>query len=260
MDFRDFPGETTRSIAFLSRIPVPDAMFGSTPWKISGAVGVFPLAGIVIALPAALLAALLSWLDVPSALTAILTLLTMVLVTGALHEDGLADCADAFGAGGPRERMLDILKDSRIGAYGTLAMIFSIALRAVALTVLIAIGPPLPMAVTLLSAAALSRALMVWHWRRLPAARSDGVSAGAGRPTPQSAWLALSIGVGAALLFPITQVGFLAAVIALLLAVLATDLWTRYVDRKLAGQTGDTIGAAQQIAETVFLVTLVSVL
>ena len=64
----------------------------------------------------------------------------------------------------------------------------------------------------------------------------------------------------AALLFPITQVGFLAAVIAVLLAVLATDLWTRYVDRKLAGQTGDTIGAAQQIAETVFLVTLVSVL
>ncbi|TDH35984.1 adenosylcobinamide-GDP ribazoletransferase [Pseudohoeflea suaedae] len=260
MDFRDIPAETTRSIAFLSRIPVANSMFGPAPWKISGAVGVFPLAGIIITLPAALLAALLSWFGIPAALIALLTLVTMVLITGALHEDGLADCADAFGAGGQRSRILDILKDSRIGAYGTLAMIFSIGLRAVALTVLIAVGPPLAMAATLLSAAALSRALMVWHWRRLPAARTDGVSAGAGRPAPQSAWMALAIGIGTALVLPVTQAGFLAAFVAVLFAVLATDLWTRYVDGKLAGQTGDTIGAAQQIAETVFLVTLVSVL
>mgnify|MGYP001627823315 CR=1 FL=1 len=260
MDFRDIPGETTRSIAFLSRLPVSDGMFGPEPWKISGAAGVFPLAGIVIALPAALLATLLGWLDIPSALTALLTLAAMVLVTGALHEDGLADCADAFGAGGARSRMLDILKDSRIGAYGTLAMIFSIGLRGVALTALIAVGPPLATALTILAAAALSRGLMVWHWRRLPAARTDGVSAGAGRPVPDAAYLALAIGGLAGLLLPIAQSGFFAALVAVLLAVLATELWTRYVDKKLAGQTGDTIGAAQQIAETVFLVILVSAL
>ncbi|MAY63925.1 MAG: adenosylcobinamide-GDP ribazoletransferase [Rhizobiales bacterium] len=260
MDFRHIAGETTRSIAFLSRLPVSDGMFGPTPWKIGAAAGVFPLAGIAIALPAALLAALLGWLDIPSALAALLTLAAMVLVTGALHEDGLADCADAFGAGGALSRMLDILKDSRIGAYGTLAMIFSIGLRGVALTVLIAVGPPLATALTLLSAAALSRGLMVWHWRRLPPARSDGVSAGAGRPAREAAHMALAIGGIAGLGLPIFQTGFVAALAAVLLAVLATELWTRYVDKKLAGQTGDTIGAAQQIAETIFLVSLVSAL
>ena len=260
MDFRDIPAETTRSIAFLSRLPVPDRLFGTTPWKISGAVGVFPLAGIVIALPAACLAVVFGWLGVPAAVTAILVLMTMILVTGALHEDGIADCADAFGAGGARTRMLDILKDSRIGAYGTLALIFSVGLRAVALTVVIAVGPPLAAALTLLAAAALSRGLMVWHWRRLPAARTDGVSAGAGRPPPENAYLGLGIGVAIGILLPVSQAGPVASLIAVGFAVLATDLWTRYVDHKIAGQTGDTIGATQQIAETVFLVSLVSAL
>ena len=258
MDFRSIPAETVRSVAFLSRLPVPDRFFGTTPWKIGGAVGVFPLAGIVIALPAACLAIVFGWLDVPAAVAAIVVLLTMILVTGALHEDGIADCADAFGAGGSRARMLDILKDSRIGAYGTLALIFSVGLRAVALTVLVAVGPPPAMALTLLAAAALSRGLMVWHWRRLPAARTDGVSAGAGRPSPENAYLALGLGLVIGVILPIAQSGMMASLIAAGLAVLATDLWTRYVDAKIAGQTGDTIGAAQQIGETVFLVGLVS--
>lgn len=257
MDIDQIPAQLARAIAFLSRLPVPDHFFDDDDGRASSNAALFPLAGLVIALPAALLVALMSWLHAPSALTAMLALLAMVLATGALHEDGLADCADAFGAGGDADRKLTILKDSQIGVYGALGLIFSIGLRGVALTVLVAVGPPLAAAFTVLAAATLSRAVMVWHWHHLSSARPDGVAGRAGQPATEATQLALGSGI----LLAIVGSSFLAGIFAALLSCLVAGLiawgWTRHVDRKLGGQTGDTIGATQQITEIAFLVALV---
>ena len=236
---------------------MPDRFFSGDEQGVADNSGYFPLAGAAIALPSAVMILLLSWLEAPAALTALLALLTMVLTTGALHEDGLADCADAFGAGGDNERKLAILKDSRIGTYGALAMIFSLALRGVALTILIAVGPPLAAAFTFIAVAALSRAIMVWHWHHLPTARADGVAGRAGIPSSEAMYTALGSGLAVGILLTSFQTGLFSALIGCFVAGLAAWFWTSFVDRHLGGQTGDTIGATQQISEIAFLIALV---
>jgi len=250
-------GRLARAIAFLSRLPVPDRFFSVNNEGTADDSGYFPLAGAVIALPSAVLILVMSWLDAPSALTALLALLVLVLATGALHEDGLADCADAFGAGGNTERKLAILKDSRIGTYGALALLFSLALRGVTLTVLIAVGPPLATAFTFIAVAALSRALMVWHWHHLPTARADGVAGRAGIPNSQALRAALGSGLAMGILLTSFQAGLVSALVSCFIAGIAAWFWTVLVKRTLGGQTGDTIGATQQFSEITLLIALV---
>jgi cobalamin synthase len=108
--------------------------------RLNRASGMAPAAGLVIALCPGLAVLLLSAAGANAALTAILALLILIGVTGALHEDGLADCADALGARGGRDKMLDIMKDSRIGTYGVLALLLSFSLRAVALTIILSVA------------------------------------------------------------------------------------------------------------------------
>lgn len=257
MAIDEIPARLARAIAFLSRLPVPDRFFSVDDEGAADNSGYFPLAGAAIALPSAVLILLMSWLEAPAALTALLALLAMVLTTGALHEDGLADCADAFGAGGSNERKLAILKDSRIGTYGALALVFSLALRGVALTVLIAVGPPLAAAFTFIAVAAFSRGVMVWHWHHLPTARPDGVAGRAGIPTSDAVFAALGSGIAVGIVLTSFQTGLFSALIGCFLAGLSAWFWTGFVDRHLGGQTGDTIGATQQITEIVFLIALV---
>lgn len=246
-----------RAVGFLGRLPVPGRAFEGDDGKVGRLAALFPLAGLVIALGPALLILVLDWLDVAAALTALLALAVLALATGALHEDGLADCADGFGAGGARERILDILKDSHIGAYGALALIFSIGLRAVCWTVLIATASPLSAALAFLGTAALSRGLMVWHWSALPGARNGGLAFTAGNPPSSAVTTALVSGFLFALIGTWALAGFLAVVFAGLTAAGGVYAWTRFIDARIDGHTGDTIGAAQQIAELAFLIALV---
>ncbi|MBW3097992.1 adenosylcobinamide-GDP ribazoletransferase [Pseudohoeflea coraliihabitans] len=250
-----------RSVAFLSRLPVPDRFFTDDPGRTGEYAGIFPLAGAVIALPSAMLILIFAALGAPDALTALLALALMIVLTGALHEDGLADCADAFGAAGHKlsepGRILAILKDSQIGVYGALSLILSVALRAVCLAALIAAASPLLSALVFLVTAALSRGLMVAHWYHLSSARSDGVAGRAGAPDAQARSTALIGGIIPALLITFWLSGIIALLLVVPLAIAATYAWTRYVERHLGGHTGDTIGATQQIAETAFLIALV---
>ena len=256
MSIRDFIDDTARSVAFLSRVPMPQRHFIGYDGRLSRAVRAFPLAGVLIVLPAAALAALLSAFHAPPALLAISTLALQVLVTGALHEDGLSDSADGIGGGRDRDSALAIMKDSRAGSYGVVALILSFGLRAAAIAALAAVLTPSGLGMALLAVAAASRTAMVWHWSLLPPARRDGVAASVGEPENSATLFALASGIGisALLLLPHGTVASFA--LASAAAVLAVLLFTRIALRKIGGHTGDTIGATQQLAEMSVLFSL----
>ncbi len=256
LDWRASIDETARAISFLSRLPVPNRYFRDHDGSLSKTAAAFPLAGFLITLPSACVLALALTFAAPPAIAALLALAVQVMVTGALHEDGLCDTADGLGGGHDREKALAIMKDSRIGTYGALALILSIALRTTALATLCVLGTAAPAIVAWLAAASVSRALMVWHWSMLPTARTDGVASRAGAPDKPIANLALALGGGLSI-----ALGWLALPLApLLFAVLVAGIlgygFTAHIRQRLGGQTGDTIGACQQIAEIGFLVTL----
>lgn len=256
LDWRAYLDETARAISFLSRLPVPDRVFAEHDGSLSTTAAAFPLAGLLVALPSAGILALCLALGADPTLAALLTIALHVAITGALHEDGLSDTADGLGGGHDRERALAIMKDSRIGTYGALALILSIALRTTALATLCMLDTMAPAIVAWLAAASVSRAVMVWHWYMLPTARADGVASRAGAPDKPVASLALALGGGMAI-----ALGWLAVPLAPLLAALCVSGilgygFTAHIRRRLGGQTGDTIGACQQIAEIGFLVAL----
>jgi adenosylcobinamide-GDP ribazoletransferase len=250
----DLCDDLARSVAFLSRIPMPRRHFVGHDSRLSRAVRAFPLAGILIALPAALLGALLDVLQASSLFTAFLIVALQALVTGALHEDGLGDTADGLGGGRDRESALAIMKDSRIGTYAAVALILSFGLRVSALASFLPLLSPMGAASALLATAALSRTAMVWHWSRLPPARRDGVAAAAGVPEPRATSQALGSGaLLSLLLFYAAGVPLIAALLAFTAFALTVRGFGRIVSRKLGGHTGDTIGATQQLTEVAVL-------
>ncbi|MDX1159408.1 adenosylcobinamide-GDP ribazoletransferase [Sinorhizobium medicae] len=253
-EIREFWDDVARSVAFLSRIPVPDRHFRGHDGGLGRAVRAFPLAGILIALPAAVTAVLLDAIHASSLFTAFLIVAAQATVTGALHEDGLADTADGFGGGRDRESALEIMKDSRIGTYGAVALILSFGIRVSALAAFLPLLTPTGGGVALLATAALSRAAMVWHWSRLPPARRDGVAAAAGAPEAPATSVALGSGVILALvLFFLSGIPTVAVLLSFGAFVLAVLSFTRIASRKLGGHTGDTIGATQQLTEVAVL-------
>jgi len=256
MQLSDYLDDIARATGFLSRLPMPARHFDGHDGSLVRASGMFPAAGLIIALCPALVVLILSAFGANAALTAILALTVLIGVTGALHEDGLADSADALGARGGREQMLEIMKDSRIGTYGVLALVVSFALRAISLTIILSVSGGWSTFLVLLAIAAASRAAMVWHWNTLPPARQNGVAAAVGAPEESARTSALiSGGILFIALVSLTS-GLVAALISLALMAAAAGQWTSMVRTRLNGHTGDTIGATQQITETVCLTAL----
>ena len=246
---QDFIDDTARSVAFLSRVPVPQRHFIGYDGRLSRAVRAFPLAGVLIVLPAAALAAVLSALHAPPALIAFATLALQVLVTGALHEDGLSDSADGIGGGRDRDSALAIMKDSRAGSYGVVALILSFGLRAAAITALATVLTPSGLGMALLAVAAASRTAMVWHWSLLPPARRDGVAASVGEPESRATTFALASGILFTALLLLPHGTMPSLVLGLVATVAAILVFNRIAMRKIGGHTGDTIGASEQLAE-----------
>jgi len=246
---QDYIDDTARSVAFLSRIPIPQRHFIGHDGRLSRAVRAFPLAGALIALPAAALAAVLSALSAPPLLIAFAALALQVLVTGALHEDGLSDSADGIGGGRDRESALAIMKDSRVGSYGVVALVLSFGLRAAAIAALAVVLTPSGLGMALLAVAAASRTAMVWHWSLLPPARQGGVAASVGEPARGATTIALASGIVLAALLLLPHGTVSAILFALAAAVLAVLAFNRIALGKVGGHTGDTIGATQQLAE-----------
>jgi adenosylcobinamide-GDP ribazoletransferase len=244
------PADTMATLSFFSRLPV-DAPPGS--FGLHQSAGAWPLSGLVVAI----IPALLFWLAVaahlPSMLAALLALAALVLITGAMHEDGLADTADGLAGGSSRDRKLEIMRDSRLGTFGALALLFSVLIRAGALAAILYAGV-VSAAIAILMAAVISRSMALWHWNATLPARADGMARAAGRPD----WLALAIGLGAGAIAALVLVFLfgLPGLTGVLVAALATGIFTGVCVRQIGGHTGDTIGAAQQIAETALLLGL----
>ncbi len=223
------------AFSLLTRLPVPvnHARAGA---RGADAAWAFPLVGAALGLLAGLLGWALLALGVAPAMAAVFIIALQVTMTGAMHEDGLADMADGLG-GFTQERRLEIMKDSRIGTYGAIALVLALLARQAGLSTLAAADLPL----TLAALGAGSRALMVATMAWLPNARAGGLSAHAGKP---EAWPALLIGLTACLL-AFGWSGFaLFSGMALAVAIIALIAKARF-----GGQTGDILGASQQSAE-----------
>jgi adenosylcobinamide-GDP ribazoletransferase len=239
------------SLMFLTRLPLPFARTLNRP-KLADAMSMFGIAGAIIgALVGGLTVALLA-LGLPSHLAAAVSVSVLLLVTGALHEDGLADVADGFGGGHGRADRLSIMRDSRIGTFGTLALVMALAIKVLALA---EISRLQWFTVILLCAAcgSFSRAMMVdLMWSTQPA-RSDGLSHMAGRPDRHVALIAILTAVvlvaACAYVFRVDAALFAIASGTLFAAIMRAAS-IRYID----GQTGDVCGATQVLVELSMLV------
>lgn len=168
--------------------------------------------------------------------------LTMgVVVTGAMHEDGLADCADGFWGGWEPERRLDIMRDSRLGVYGSLALILSTLLRWNLIATILADANSL---LALMLAGMFARAALPVIMSRLPHARSDGLSHSVGSPSGRSVYVSFGFAALIGLVF-MGASGLMIAVIA----AFAGGLCARLAQKKIGGQTGDVLGASAVITE-----------
>jgi len=248
--FRPFASFLT-ALRFLTRLPVPFVRTVDPP-PLKDSMWMFPVVGALVGAITALALTLAHAARLPDLFAGILALAIAAMLTGAFHEDGLADVADGFGGGATREDRLEIMKDSRIGSYGTLTLIFTMLGRASLLGALLVLDP-LAVVVLVAGAAAFSRALMVdLLWATRPA-RPNGLSAMAGQPSRNTTLMALAIGgIGAGVGGSyVLSPG--AGLLALVAGGLALAMLRSLAIRKIGGQTGDVCGAGQVLAETAML-------
>ncbi|PNG27106.1 adenosylcobinamide-GDP ribazoletransferase [Methylocella silvestris] len=241
-------------LRFATRIPLPVFAFeAATPRDFSDfgrALRLLPLAGALIGLMAGAVLAAASALGLAPLLAAPLSVAALIAASGGLHEDGLADCADAAG-GATRARKLEIMADSRIGAFGALALGLSLFIRIVALAALAERSLFLAGTV-LIGAAAAARAAALIPLSVLPPARSSGAGFSAGRLRASSLVVAMMLGAGFAALTIFAGANPLRPALALAACVLAGLAASALARGALGGQTGDVAGAAEQMAEVLF--------
>lgn len=233
------------AIIFLTRLPaghVGAGAFAAAPWW-------FPVVGLGLgaAQGAALVLVSMVWGPVAGGLVALLVGLAL---TGALHEDGLADTFDALGAPRPAERALEIMRDSRIGSYGALALIWMFAAQLWALS---AIAGPWAAVAGLVAGQALSRACLGPILRHGPYLRAQGTGTGMTAPPGAGALGVWAGAVALALGVAVAGFGLVAAVEGLAGAGLGAAVIWLWARRRLGGVTGDVLGAAQQVAFLFFL-------
>ncbi len=245
MDARRGPfDEFVVATALLTRLPVGAAL--SADGAIAASGWAFPLVGAGIGALCALAFFVAGTLGCGPALAALIAVAAGLAITGALHEDGLADTADGFGGGSDRAAKLRIMRDSRHGTFGILALVLSIGLRAAALGT---IGDPIHGGLALIAAHAAARGALPPMMLLLAPARPDGLGATAGRPSRAVAIAAALIGGGIAL----AVLGPATGLIALALGAGAIALAAMLARRQIGGYTGDVLGFFQQIGEIVML-------
>lgn len=238
-----FVPDLLSAAALLSRLPLPDhaPRGANSAWA-------WPLVGAILGALAALAASLCLMLGLTPGVTAAATLATLACLTGALHEDGLSDTADGLFGGWTRERRLEIMKDSRVGSYGVLALLLVTLARWSALTTILASGQHWA---ALIAVGALSRAPMALLMAHLPNARGTGLSHSTGAPDPAIA----ATGAALAALIALVLTGG-TAITMIIGTALTAALLARTAQRRIGGQTGDILGASQQLAEAACLAAL----
>ncbi|MET0444980.1 MAG: adenosylcobinamide-GDP ribazoletransferase [Pseudorhodoplanes sp.] len=244
------------AIRFLTVVPTPHSDSTPEPDWLARAMKYFPLIGAGIGIASALVFVVACQLWSPL-IAAILAVATSITLTSALHEDGLADTVDAFGGGWTVERRLAIMKDSRIGTYGALALGLGCALRIAALAML----PPWAGATALIAAHAAARAMPAFVMNRLAYAGDTAAMKVSYAEAPVRRDEIVFLLVTAVLAtMPLAFVSFKSVALGVLLGALLGALLTRSAKRLIGGYTGDVLGAIEQLFEIGFLLGVAAVL
>jgi adenosylcobinamide-GDP ribazoletransferase len=248
--------ELLNALRFMTIVPVPSSDAAIAPDWLLRCVKYFPVVGIGIGLASAVVLLLADRIWGP-VVASLLAVAASIIVTGALHEDGLADTADGLGGGSSVEKRLAIMKDSRIGTYGTLALAFSLSLRVTALAEM----PAWTAAAALISAHAAARITPVFVMNALPYAGDTAamkVSYNEASVSAHDRGFALLVVLCA--LLPLALVSIPSVVSGLLLGAAlaaAVALWAR---KRINGYTGDVLGAIEQVFEIGFLLGVAAVI
>lgn len=238
--------ELQAAFMLLTRLPV--GQFGTYVPSLAAARWAYPLVGLAIGCITAFIFMLCLLIGMPALLAAFMALGSTILCTGALHEDGLADSADGLGGGLDKAQKLEIMKDSRIGSYGVLALVLFVGARIAALSEL---QLNMHLFLSLTSIAMLSRFVMVAYLEFMPAAREGGLGRGASDGVSDSVRQQFS--AACILTSPAILYLFMFAPAALVMTSLAGWLFAFIAKKQIGGQTGDICGAGQLISETTAL-------
>lgn len=235
------------AVMLLTRVPA-GWLVGAAAVDPARSVWAYPVVGAALGAGGAAVFALARWAGMTEALAAVWALVALALLTGALHEDGLADLADGFGGGRNAARKLEIMRDSRVGSYGVLAVVLATALRVAALAALAGVGP------AMIVAGALSRAGMGVPLLLLRPARDGGLGASVGgRRGPALIGMAIAVGL-AALFVPA------GAATAAVLSAAAASVGVAWLARaQIGGFTGDVLGGCAVVVECAVLSALACV-
>ena len=236
---RQHIAELQIAFTLLTRLPT-GRLAGHLP-DLAAASWAFPLAGLAVGCGIGSSYMGFVLLGLPTLLAAVLALAAGLVLTGALHEDGLADCVDGFGGGQSRGQKLDIMKDSHVGTYGVLALIIIVVTRIGALS---SFPDDLNSLMLIISVAMISRLNMVAFLAFLPAARSDGLGLSASAPHP------FLVAIAAVLCLPVILCSGSLIVYPLIAAAATGLFFALFAKRQIGGQTGDVCGAAQILSET----------
>jgi adenosylcobinamide-GDP ribazoletransferase len=243
-DFATWRDDALVAIGFLTRLPIRI----SAPFSegaLARASWAFPIVGLLVGIVGWLAYRTAAALGLPALVDALLAVGLTILLTGGLHEDGLADTADGLGGGATRDAKLAIMRDSRNGTYGVLVLIFSVGLRTAALA---ALGGNEILG-ALVAAHATARGALPLVMHRLDPARSDGLGAMAGRPALGVSCVAAGLGAVMAL----AGIGAAPGVVAIPAAAAGMLLVALLAQRALSGYTGDVLGAIEQTGEIIML-------
>ncbi len=241
------------ALMLLTRLPVARlARLGGTP-NPARCVWAFPLVGLIVNGIGGLVYWVAYRVGMSPLLAAAWTVTATIVLTGALHEDGLADTADGFGGGATATRKMEIMRDSRIGTYGALTLILSITVRVAAIA---ALSKPTSVLAAVVLSGILGRGGMLVMLLVLVPARSDGMGASMGNQQGRSPVLGLGLAMGAAFLCFPPQV----AVVAIALGFGSSLVFARLAYTQIKGFTGDVLGASEMVAECVVLTAMANAL
>jgi len=255
-------GDLRLALMLLTRLPLPRG--AASAGTVARAAWIFPVIGMLVGLGSGVVFMVANRIGLGISSAAVLAIAWQVLITGALHEDGLEDTADGFGGGHDRERKLAIMRDSRIGTYGVVALLVIFGLRFSALQELASnllsvtdemddtVSHTSAIIIALVVSGAVSRAAMAFVWYLLPPARSDGLAAGSGNVPLASAIVGLAIACGVSIvLLPGFTFAVVLGSVALFSLAMAALAW-----RQIGGHTGDVLGATQQVTEVAALLAI----
>jgi adenosylcobinamide-GDP ribazoletransferase len=243
-------GDVVTATRFLTRIPVRGLVFQER--KLNQAMGAFPLVGLLVGLFSAIVLLAAYGMGLSPLAAAAIAVGCHVLLTGGLHEDGLADTADGLWGGDSPQRRLAIMQDSNTGTYGVLALLVAVILKCALIAEIMTVSMAGAVA-SLAAAGAVSRHAIVALMSSSELARNDGLAFSAGKPTSDARRMSLFIAVAVAVVALWWAQGILAVILSLLLAQGAVTGVVRLARYKIGGHTGDVCGAVQQVSEIAVL-------